>query len=42
MTSYAMADEAARATAAGGDGYVSKPFSPRSVLALVRRFLPQA
>ena len=42
VTSYAMSDEAARATAAGCDGYVSKPFSPRSVLALVRRFLPQA
>ena len=41
VTSYAMSDEAARATAAGCDGYVSKPFSPRNVLALVRRFLPQ-
>ena len=40
VTSYALSDEALRATDAGCDGYVAKPFSPRKVLALVRSFLP--
>jgi two-component system cell cycle response regulator DivK len=39
VTSYALAGDEAKATAAGCDGYVAKPFSPRALLAEVRRFL---
>jgi two-component system cell cycle response regulator DivK len=27
--------------AAGADGYVAKPFSPRQLLATIRQFLPE-
>lgn len=39
VTSYALAGDEAKAMAAGCDGYVAKPFSPRALLAEVRRFL---
>jgi two-component system cell cycle response regulator DivK len=39
VTSYALSGDEAKATAAGADGYVSKPFSPRALLAKVREFL---
>jgi len=39
VTSYALAGDQAKATAAGCDGYVAKPFSPRALLAEVHRFL---
>lgn len=42
VTSYALAGDEAKTKAAGCDGYVAKPFSPRQLLAKVREFLPQA
>ncbi len=36
VTSYALADDEAKVRAAGCDGYVTKPFSPRLLLAQVR------
>lgn len=39
VTSYALSGDEARATDAGCDGYVSKPFSPRKILAMVKAFL---
>ncbi len=39
VTSYALSGDEAKATAAGCDGYIAKPFSPRSLLAKVREFL---
>jgi two-component system cell cycle response regulator DivK len=39
VTSYALSGDEAKATAAGADAYVSKPFSPRALLAKVREFL---
>ena len=40
VTSYALSGDEARARAAGCDGYVTKPFSPRELLAKVRTYLP--
>src|SRR5258708_16762237 len=40
VTSYALSGDQAKARAAGCDGYVSKPFSPRELLARVREYLP--
>ena len=40
VTSYAASDDSIRATEAGGDAYVSKPVSPRFLLARVRELLP--
>ena len=40
VTSYALSGDEAKARAAGCDGYVSKPFSPRQLLARVREYLP--
>jgi two-component system cell cycle response regulator DivK len=42
VTSYALSGDQATARAAGCDGYVSKPFSPRELLATVREYLPGA
>ena len=39
VTSYALSGDEAKARAAGGDGYIAKPFSPRAILAKVREFL---
>jgi two-component system, cell cycle response regulator DivK len=39
VTSYALSGDEAKATAAGCDAYIAKPYSPRALLALVRRFL---
>jgi two-component system cell cycle response regulator DivK len=39
VTSFALSGDEGKARAAGCDGYVAKPFSPRKVLALVRQFL---
>ncbi|MBV8455039.1 MAG: response regulator, partial [Acetobacteraceae bacterium] len=41
VTSYALSGDEAKAEAAGADAYVAKPYSPRELLAIVRRFLPQ-
>jgi two-component system cell cycle response regulator DivK len=40
VTSYALSGDDAKAFAAGADAYVSKPFSPRALLAKVKEFLP--
>jgi two-component system, cell cycle response regulator DivK len=39
VTSYALSGDDTKAFAAGADGYVSKPFSPRALLAKVKEFL---
>ena len=40
VTSYALSGDDAKAFAAGCDAYVTKPFSPRQLLAKIREFLP--
>ncbi len=40
VTSYALGGDETKAAEAGCDGYISKPFSPRVLLAKVREFLP--
>ena len=40
ITSYALSGDEAKAHAAGCDGYVSKPYSPRQLLAKIREYLP--
>ena len=42
VTSYALSGDEAKARAAGCDGYVAKPFSPRQLLAKIREYLPDA
>jgi two-component system cell cycle response regulator DivK len=39
VTSYALSGDEAKARAAGCDGYIAKPFSPRDILAKVRELL---
>ncbi len=39
VTSYALSGDDVKARAAGCDGYVTKPFSPRTLLATVREYL---
>ena len=39
VTSYALSGDDVKAFAAGCDGYVSKPFSPRALLVKIREFL---
>jgi two-component system, cell cycle response regulator DivK len=41
VTSYALSGDEAKTVAAGCEGYVAKPFSPRLLLAKIREFLPQ-
>src|SRR6266536_2351056 len=40
VTSYGLAGDADKARAAGCDAYISKPYSPRQLLAKVREYLP--
>ena len=40
VTSYALFGDEAKTQAAGCDGYIAKPFSPRVLLDIVRKFLP--
>jgi len=40
VTSYALAGDEAKALAAGCTAYITKPFSPRALLAKVREYLP--
>jgi len=40
VTSYALSGDEAKARTAGCDGYVAKPFSPRELLAMLRKYLP--
>jgi two-component system, cell cycle response regulator DivK len=42
VTSYALSGDDVKAFDAGCDAYVSKPFSPRALLAKIREFVPQA
>jgi len=42
VTSYASSSDVDKARAAGCDAFVSKPFSPRQLLAKVREYLAQA
>ena len=41
VTSYALSGDDGKARAAGCDGYVTKPYSPRELLAKIREYLPQ-
>jgi two-component system cell cycle response regulator DivK len=40
VTSYALSGDDVKAKEAGCDAYVTKPFSPRALLATVREYLP--
>lgn len=40
VTSYALSGDEVTASEAGCDAYVSKPYSPRALLARIREFLP--
>ena len=40
VTSYAMGGDHVQALAAGCDAYVTKPFSPRELLAKIRQYVP--
>lgn len=39
VTSYALSGDEEKAWAAGCDGYIAKPFSPRQILAKIRELL---
>src|SRR5262245_51014693 len=41
VTSYALAGDEGKARAAGCNAYISKPFSPRALLAKVREYLAE-
>ena len=40
VTSYALSGDEVKAREAGCDAYVTKPFSPRALLAKVREYVP--
>jgi two-component system cell cycle response regulator DivK len=40
VTSYALSGDDVKAFEAGCDAYVTKPYSPRELLAKIRKFLP--
>ena len=40
VTSYALSGDEVKASEAGCDGYVTKPFSPRALLAKIREYAP--
>jgi two-component system cell cycle response regulator DivK len=39
VTSYALSGDEAKAMAAGCDSYITKPFSPKALLATIRSYL---
>lgn len=41
VTSFALSGDDQRAMAAGASGYLAKPYSPRDLLALIRKFVPE-
>ena len=40
VTSYALSGDEAKARDAGCDAYVTKPYSPRALLAKIREYIP--
>ena len=42
LTSFALSGDDQRAKDAGATAYLSKPFSPMALLALIRKLLPEA
>jgi two-component system cell cycle response regulator DivK len=40
VTSYALSGDEDKARAAGCDDYITKPYSPRALLAKIREYLP--
>jgi two-component system cell cycle response regulator DivK len=40
VTSYALSGDEPKARAAGCDAYVTKPYSPRALLAKIREYVP--
>jgi two-component system, cell cycle response regulator DivK len=40
VSSYALSGDEEKARAAGADGYVAKPYSPRALLAKIREYVP--
>ena len=41
VTSFALSGDDHKAMAAGASAYLAKPYSPRELLALIRKFLPE-
>jgi Response regulator containing a CheY-like receiver domain and an HD-GYP domain len=41
ITSFALSGDREKASAAGADNYLAKPYSPRELLTLVRQYLPE-
>ena len=41
VTSFALSGDDQRAMAAGASAYLAKPYSPRDLMALIHRFLPE-
>ena len=41
ITSFALSGDREKASAAGADSYLAKPYSPRELLALVHQYLPE-
>jgi len=41
VTSFALSGDDQKALAAGASAYLAKPYSPRELLALVRKFVPE-
>ena len=41
VTSYALSGDEGKAREAGCDAYVTKPYSPRALLAKIREYMPK-
>ena len=42
ITSFALSGDREKASAAGANNYLAKPYSPRELLSLVRQYLPES